>query len=93
MAIVDLNLSMWAIVPLIIAIDFCIYVIVQFLEHQDNVILFCFLVSLPFVLFWTETANHMPELSLLAFISTIYLCVSLPFVFVLLFVLWELAGD
>lgn len=93
LAIYGLEGPLWFTVLFIIMFDFCLFVLFDYISDQDNMYLFSFLISMPFVVYWTETAGAGADENILILLSTIALCVSLPFIFILLFELWNLACE
>lgn len=92
-SVVDVGLNFFWTMLIMIVVNLIIIAMVDAIDSQDNMYLFSFLVSLPFVLYWTEESGELASQNFLVFFSTLFLCVALPFVFILLFELWELAGE
>lgn len=93
LAIFGTNGPIWLIFPFMILVDLGLFALIDYVDDQDNVYLFSFFASLPFVLYWTETYNEATAPTFPLFFATTALCVALPFIFILLFHLWDLAWE
>lgn len=85
--------SVWLVLPLNFLMCAAVFALTKAIDKRDNEYLFSFIVSLPFVLYWTEEYNEAAAQTFPLFLATTVLCISLPFVFILLFDLWGLAGE
>lgn len=92
-AIANSGVSAWLVLPLNFLMCVVILALTNAIEEQDNEYMFSFIVSLPFVLYWTEEYNEAAAQTLPLFFATTALCVALPFIFILLFNLWHLACE
>lgn len=92
-AVYLLRMELWFTLFFVVVLDCCLWAIFEYVDNQENVYLFSFIVSLPFILYWTDLANETADKNIFVLLATIFLCVSLPFVFILLFDLWRLAGE
>lgn len=93
LAIIGTNGPVWLIFPFMILVALGLFALIDYVDDQDNMYLFSFLASLPFVLYWTETYNEAVAPTFPLFFATTALCAALPFIFILLFHLWDLAGE
>ena len=85
--------SVWLVLPLNFLMCVVVFALTKAIDERDNEYLFSFIISLPFVLYWTEEYNEAAAQTLPPFLATTALCIALPFVFILLFELWRLAGE
>ena len=92
-AIANSGASVWLVLPLNFRMCVVVFALTNAIEERDNEYLFSFVASLPFVLYWTEEYNEAAAQTLPLFLATTALCVALPFIFILLFHLWDLAGE
>lgn len=93
LAIIETNGPILLVFILMVAVDLGIFALIDYINDQDNMYLFSFLASLPFVLYWTETYNEATAPTFPLFFATTALCVALPFIFFLLFHLWNFACE
>jgi len=91
--IANSGLSVWLVLLLNCLMCIAIFALTKAIDKRDNEYLFSFIISLPFVLYWTEEYNEAAAQTFPLFLATTALCISLPFVFILLFDLWKLAGE
>ena len=91
--VISFDLGFFWTCGIMIAANMAIIALVDAIDSQDNLYLLSLMISLPFVLYWTEEGGEMASQNIFMLLGTVALCVLLPFVFILLFDLWELAGE
>lgn len=92
-AIFGLEGPLWLALLFVVVIDLCLVELFHYIDDQDNMYFFSFLISVPFVLYWSETTTEAASQNIFVLLAAIALCVSLPFIFILLFNLWNLACE